>query len=46
MLHMLGHMILWHAVGRMMWGLHFWQVALLAIVVLVLMASFGRRRRW
>jgi hypothetical protein len=46
MLHMLGHMLLWHAVGRLMWGLRFWQVALLALVVIVLMFGFSGRRRW
>ena len=46
MLHFLGHMILWHAVGRAMHGLGYWQAGLLALVVIVVMLSLSRRRGW
>jgi uncharacterized membrane protein YccF (DUF307 family) len=46
MLHFLGHIILWHAVGRMMHGLGFWQAALIALLVIVVLVSFSRRRYW
>ncbi len=46
MLHFLGHIILWHAVGRAMHGLTYMQAALLALVVVVVMLSFSRRRFW
>ncbi len=46
MLHFLGHVILWHAVGRAMHGLGYWQAGLLALAVVFVMLSFGRRRWW
>jgi len=35
-----------HMLGRMMHGLGFWQAAIIALVVVVAMVSFTRRRRW
>ncbi len=46
MLHFLGHIILWHAVGRAMHGLTSIQAALLALVIVVVMLSVSRRRFW
>jgi len=46
MFHLLGHMVLWHAVGRAMHGLTYLEAALLAVVVIVVMFSVARRRRW
>ncbi len=46
MLHFLGHLLLWQAVGRAMHGLTYMQAALLAVVIVVVVISFSRRRRW